>query len=531
MSSQYPSLNLSRKSVDDIWPVAGKRVLIRADFNVPVRGGVIENDFHIRCAIPTIRKIIEQGGICILISHRGRPEGVDMTTSTRELELLERRGRTAFFSSLLRDEKDMILEWSSHSNQLGKLAAAAAPPSYNTTSAPAGTTDGWRTSLFASLSDEEKTALLNRFLSERPQKHNCPPGYEAELSLYIVAVRLAELLDQNVFFADDCLRAREQIKKRRGGDVLLLENVRFYKEESSPNEEERLKFASVLASYGDIFINDAFGISHRDAATVTGIPQVIGHSAAGFWMQREISFFTKALRHPSSPLTAIVGGAKASDKIGLLYNLLNVIDYLCIGGGMGITFLKAKGYQVGSSPYDVESVEDAKKLLELAKVQHVQVFLPADHVCHSQFVTMGEEYGSLTSKVSKGNQPEKDSALITTTDPNVPDDYVALDIGPKTIALFTKAIHGSKMCIWNGPLGVFECPALSKGTFSIATALGENCVRRNMITIVAGGDSARAAELSGQAPRMSHVSTGGGASLLLLEGKVLPGVSILDSQE
>eukprot|EP00796_Vickermania_ingenoplastis_P012979 gene12979-8830_t len=487
MPHASPLLSLSKKSVDDIWPVTGKRVLVRTDFNVPVHGGVIENDFHIRCAIPTIRRVIDQGGICILLSHRGRPTGVDMATAEKELELRRPavslgQGRTAFFGSLPGEAKALILSWSSQRDKAVML--------------PVDRSSG-KSNIFAALPDEEKTLLLNRYVNETSVDRLHPPGYEEEYSLHIVAVRLAELLDQNVFFAHDCLHARDEIRKRRCGEVVLLENVRFYKEENSQNKSARLQFAKVLASYGDVFINDAFGISHRETATVTGIPEVIGHSAAGYWMQREISSFSKALSRPASPLTAIAGGAKASDKIALLRNLLSVIDCLCIGGGMAYTFLKALGYRVGRSNCELEWVGAAKQLMEEAKIRHVEVFLPIDHVCHTE--------------VRPVEKP------LTTSDANIPDDFIGLDIGPKTVSLYSKIISESKTCIWNGPLGVFEIPCYAKGTLAIAKSLGRIL--------------ASAAELSGEAPRMSHVSTGGGASLELLEGKVLPGVAILDDQE
>lgn len=501
MSKASPSISLTKKSVDDIWPVTGKRVLIRTDFNVPVRGGVIENDFHIRSAIPTIRKIIDQGGICILLSHRGRPAGVDMASAERDREAPRplahkmSQGRTMFFAALPGEEKAKILSWSSQRDAALALSSDKS---------------SGKSLLFNALPDEEKTFLLNRYVNEMDVERRAP-GFEEECSLRIVAVRLAELLDQNVFFAHDCLNAREEIKRRRCGEVLLLENVRFYKEENSTVEEDRLRFARVLASYGDIFINDAFGICHRDTATVTGIPQVMGHSAAGYWMQREITSFHKALSRPASPLTAIAGGAKASDKITLLHNLLSVIDCLCIGGGMAYTFLRAMGARVGKSLYEEDQIPAAKQLLEAAKIRHVEVFLPIDHVCHFE--------AKLTEKP------------FITADVNIPDDYLGLDIGPKTVTLYSKIISESKTCIWNGPMGLFEIPCYAKGTFAIAKALGENTEKKDITAVVAGGDSASAAELAGEAHRMSHVSTGGVASLQLLEGKILPGVAVLDDQD
>lgn len=254
---------------------------------------------------------------------------------------------------------------------------------------------------------------------------------------------------------------------------------------------------------------------------MTGIPEVLGHGAAGFLMAEEISAFYKILQSPPKPLCAIVGGAKVSDKILLLENLMSKIDVLLIGGAMAYTFLKAQGYAIGKSfsqagqsftdkyGEQMDIVELATRLLKKAKDAGIEVMLPLDHVCHTE--------------CKKTDQP------LTTDDPNVPDDYMALDIGPKTIDAYTKKIRTCKAALWNGPMGVFEIDTYSKGTFAIAEVMGDETEKSGMLSIIGGGDSASAAEKSGQAKRMSHVSTGGGASLELLEGKELPGIKVLDN--
>ena len=279
--------------------------------------------------------------------------------------------------------------------------------------------------------------------------------------------------------------------------------------------------AEKLASYGDYYVSDAFGTAHRDSATMTGIPQILGHGAAGYLMDREIQYFTRVLSNPAHPMVAIVGGAKVSDKILLLENMLKIIDKLVIGGAMAYTFLKAQGFTIGKSfcesgqsftdkygeKHDI--VELARSLLEKAKEHKITVFLPLDHICHTEC--------------------KATEAPLTTADPNVPDNYMALDIGPKTMKAYEEAIRGCKTAIWNGPMGVFEIPTYSAGTYAIAKVMGDE-TERGMMSIIGGGDSASAAEKSGQASRMSHVSTGGGASLELLEGKQLPGVAVLDDK-
>ncbi|CCD12974.1 unnamed protein product [Trypanosoma congolense IL3000] len=414
-----------KKSINEC-DLKGKKTLVRVDFNVPVKGGVITNDYRIRSALPTIQKVLNEGGSCILMSHLGRPKGISISEAAAV--------RSA-----------------------GKV-----------------------------------------------------PGYEEAATLRPVAQRLGELLSKPVVFAPDCLDAADVVKKMSPGDVVLLENVRFYREEGSKKEEEREAMAKVLASYGDIFVSDAFGTAHRDSATMTGIPKVLGHGAAGYLMEKEISYFSKVLGNPPRPLVAIVGGSKVSDKIQLLDNMLQRIDYLLIGGAMAYTFLKAQGHRIGTSMCEEDRLDLARSLLKKAEDRKVQVLLPVDHVCHTEFKAV--------------------DTPVVTADADIPDGHMALDIGPKTIANYVETIGKCKSAIWNGPMGVFEMTPYSKGTFAVAKAMGDCTQKNGLMSIIGGGDSASAAEQSGEATRMSHVSTGGGASLELLEGKTLPGVAILDEK-
>jgi len=511
-----------KKTVDDIWPMANKKVLVRVDFNVPIKGGVIRSDIRIRAAVPTIRKIIENGGCCILMSHLGRPKGVkyaDVTASDEfrrkhlQLWALEAgTGKTTFFAFLSGAEKKALLSKSS-------VAEAS-----NSLSDKQGS---GKTHLFSTLPEAEKRQLLDEHMSRMRQESQFPQlrqygGFEEELSLRPVAKKLEEIMGQPVAFADDCLDAEAQVKKMKPGDILLLENVRFYSDESSKSATERRVMAEKLATYADYFVSDAFGTAHRDSATMTNIAQVMGHGAAGYLMAREIAYFAKVLGEPARPMVAIVGGAKVSDKIMLLENLLLRIDKLVIGGAMAYTFLKAQGFNIGKSFCEagqsytdkygakVDIVQLAASLLEKAKERKVEVYLPVDHVCHTEC--------------------KATDTPLTTQDANVPADYMALDIGPKTIELYSKAVSASKTCIWNGPMGVFEIKPYHVGTFAIAKLMAEETKNNGMLTIIGGGDSASAAESSGHADAISHVSTGGGASLELLEGKLLPGIAALDDK-
>jgi len=526
-----------KRSVDDIWPMSNKAVLVRVDFNVPVRNGIIakSRDARIRAAIPTIRRIVDQGGKAILLSHMGRPTGHKYSVLRHNPEQKQRYlsiwadeagvGYTTFFSICSGEEKRKILSWSSVAEQSNSLSEMEG----------AGKTD-----LFSSLSNEEKRALLKRFQSSEEMSYGKNAttfpqlrqynGFDDELTLRPVAIRLSELLNSGVRgpkvtvkFAEDCLDADDIVAGLEPGQVLLLENLRFYSDENSRKESERLPMAQKIASYGDYFVSDAFGTSHRkNSATMVGIPAVIGHGCCGYLMQKEIMAYSKLLGGAPRPMVAIVGGAKVSDKILLLEHIIQQIDSLVVGGAMAYTFLKAAGFQISNSFHESgqsfgdkygerHNIDDlARRFLIRARACNVEVLLPVDHVCHTSCAAT--------------NAP-----LITET-PDVPEGYMALDIGPRTIQLYQKCISQCQTAVWSGPMGVYEIPTYSTGSFSIAKALGDATQERGLLSIIGGGASADAAELSGHATRVSHVSSGGGASLDLLEGKVLPGIDALDDK-
>ncbi len=335
-----------------------------------------------------------------------------------------------------------------------------------------------------------------------------------EFSLKPVAEALSKLLEKPVAFAPDCVgpEVEEMVAAMKEGDVLLLENVRFYPEEEGKKDgqkmskEERQWFIDALAKLGDLYIDDAFGTAHRNHATMAGLPAKVGIAASGYLMSKELEYFSKVFDNPQRPLLAILGGAKVSDKILVIENLLYKVDGLLIGGAMAYTFLKAKGVNVGKSRVEEDFVEKAKQYLETAKAKNVTLLLPVDHVVAPEFP---EEGKVVSSQVTVGE--------------NIPDGQMGLDIGPKTIELFCNEIAKAKTIIWNGPMGVFEVSGFEKGTFAVAEAMAKS----GAVTVIGGGDSASAVKKAGVAKQMSHVSTGGGASLELMEGKILPGVAAL----
>ncbi len=326
-------------------------------------------------------------------------------------------------------------------------------------------------------------------------------GYDVKYSLKPVAKRLSELLGKEVKLAEDKEVVGENALKLASemnfGDILLLENVRFIKTETKND----LDFAKKLASLADIFVNDAFGTAHRAHSSTAGVAQFIP-AVAGFLIEKEIAVMGKALENPERPFVAILGGAKVSDKIGVINNLLDKVDKLIIGGGMTYTFLKAQGFEIGNSLCEEDKIDYAKEMLEKAKAKKVEIYLPVDHVTAKEF---------------------KADAEAITVEGNIPDGYMGMDIGPKTIAKFSEVISGAKTVIWNGPMGVFEMPAFAVGTKSVAEAMS----KVNGTTIIGGGDSAAAVEQLGFADKMTHISTGGGASLEFLEGLELPGIAAL----
>ena len=393
-----------KKTVKDI-DVSGKRVLVRCDFNVPMKDGVITDDIRITSALPTIKYLIENDAKVILMSHMGRPKG-----------------------------------------------------------------------------------------EPKP-----------EFSLKPVADRLAQLLGMDVVFAasdvvvDDSVRAKAD--ELKPGQVMLLENVRYRKEETK-NEEP---FTGELASLGDIFVNDAFGTAHRAHCSTAGLAKYMP-SVSGFLIEKEVKFLGDALEDPQRPFLAIMGGAKVGDKIPVIENLLKKVDSLIIGGGMSYTFFKAMGYEIGKSILDEESIDLAKELMKKAEDAGVKLLLPVDTVCAKEF-----------DNDSESGVFDRDS---------IPVDMMGMDIGPKTVELYKTAIAEAKTVVWNGPAGVFEMPNFAAGTKAIAEALASS----GAVTIIGGGDSAAAVEQFGLADKMTHISTGGGASLEFLEGKDLPGISCLEEK-
>ncbi len=414
---------MNKKTLRDV-DLKGKRVVMRVDFNVPVKEGVIKDDTRIRGALPSIKYVLEQGGSLVLMSHMGRP-----------------------------DEK----------------------------------------------------------------------GITGDTTLKIVADYLSKLLDKPVAFADDCASA--DVSNMKPGDILMLENTRYHKEEQAKikqkdmsDEEFKAKKAALkdaqkvlaekLASYGDIYCNDAFGTAHRAHASTAVITKYIPTSVAGFLLEKEIEYLGNAVENPVRPFVAILGGAKVSDKLAVVNNLLSKVDTLIIGGGMAYTFLKAMGHSVGNSLCELDQLDYAREMIEKAKAQNVKFLLPVDSIAADKF------------------DPEANTQIVGQ---DVPDGWMGLDIGPETIKLYSDAIKDAKTVVWNGPMGCFEMEKFNKGTFGVCAAVAE-VKASGGISIIGGGDSVAAVNKSGLADKMSHISTGGGASLEYLEGKELPGVAALNDK-
>lgn len=399
---------MPKLSIRDL-ELAHKRVLIRVDFNVPLKDGVITDDTRIRETIPTIEYALRHKARVILCSHLGRPKGKPVESMS------------------LRPVVDRLRE------------------------------------------------LLDHVIDQ----------------------------DENVAFSPDCVGevATELANNLESGQTLLLENLRFHAQEEANDPT----FAQQLASLCDIYVNDAFGSAHRAHASTEGITHFVKQSAAGLLMNKELEYLGKAVTNPIKPFVAIIGGAKVSDKIMVIDNLLNKADAIIIGGGMAYTFLNAQGQTTGKSLVETDKIDIAKAALKKAEANGVRFLLPVDHVLADKFA------------------PDARTTLFDGDGP-FPADLMALDIGPKSIALFSKEIADAHTIIWNGPMGVFEMPAFAKGTNAIAHAVADN---RNATTIVGGGDSVAAVQQSGVASKITHISTGGGASLEFLEGKTLPGVAAL----
>lgn len=361
-------------------------------------------------------------------------------------------------------------------------------------------------------------------------------GYEAEFSLKPVAEHLSKCLGKPVAFAPDCMAADDVVAALKPGDVALLENTRFYKAEDGKvkkdddkkgihlTEEEyqakkaelkakRAEMAKKLASYGDIYCNDAFGTAHRAHASTAVVADYLRPAVSGFLLEKELKFLGEAVENPVRPFVAILGGAKVSDKLKVIKNLLNKVDTLIVGGGMAYTFKKAQGMKIGNSLCEDDQIPYAKEMLEAAKSKGVTLLLPVDNVIADKFPA------------------EKDASdiQIEVCDGDIPDGWMGLDIGPKSVELFSEAIKKAKTVVWNGPMGCFEFAPLAKGTFGVCDAVAT--VKANGgVSIIGGGDSVSAVKKSGKAAEMTHISTGGGASLEFLEGKVLPGVAALDDK-
>ncbi len=399
-----------KKSVEDL-KVSGKRVLVRCDFNVPLKDGVITDENRIVAALPTIKYLLDNNAKVILCSHLGKPKN----------------------------------------------------------------------------------------------------GPEEKFSLAPVAVRLSEKLGVNVVFAADDEVVGENAKKAvaemKDGDVVLLQNTRFRKEETKNVEE----FSKDLASLADLFVNDAFGAAHRAHCSTVGVASFVEESANGYLMAKEIKFLGDAVNAPVRPFVTILGGAKVADKLAVIENLLNKADTLIIGGGMAYTFLKAQGMEIGTSLVDNEKIDYCADMLARAKEKGVSIVLPVDCVVAKAFPDPID--AEIETKVVAANE--------------IPADMMGLDIGPKTAELFADAIKSAKTVVWNGPMGVFENPILAKGTIAVAKALAET----DGTTIIGGGDSAAAVNTLGFGDKMSHISTGGGASLEYLEGKLLPGIEAMTDKE
>jgi len=397
-------MNYNKKTIEDI-NVSGKRVLVRCDFNVPLKDGVITDENRLKGAIPTIDYLVKNGAKVILCSHLGKAKGPD----------------------------------------------------------PA-------------------------------------------LSLLPVAKRLSELLGREVIFAADDevvgKNARSEVADMKEGDIVLLQNTRYRKEEGK-NEDS---FSKDLASICDIYVNDAFGSAHRAHCSTVGVTKFVDTAVCGYLIQKELKFLGNAVENPVRPFIAILGGSKVSDKINVINNLLEKVDTLIIGGGMAYTFLKAQGYKIGNSLLEEDKMDYALEMIKKAEERKVNLLLPLDNVCGDKFA--------------------EDAEVVITEDQNIKDGYMGLDIGPKTIKLYSEAVKDAKTIVWNGPMGVFEFKNFAEGTKAVAKALAD----ADATTIIGGGDSAAAVNQLGYGDKMTHISTGGGASLEFLEGKELPGIAALNDK-
>lgn len=440
---------MNKKTITDI-DVKGKKCLIRVDFNVPMKDGVITDENRIIGALPTIKYLMEHGAKVVLCSHMGKPHNVF-------------------------DDKIKL-------NKKEKAKIEALP--------------------------EEERAAATAEAIEKAKKD------VKKFSLAPVAARLNELLDNKVTFATDVIGpdAKEKVAALKDGECVLLENLRFHAGEEGRDEN----FCKALAEYADVYVNDAFGTAHRSHASTAAIVEYgfVKTAVCGFLIEKELSVMADSLEHPVHPFIAILGGAKIADKLNVINNLLDKCDALIIGGGMAYTFLKAQGGKEGLSLVDDEKLEYCENMLDKAEILGKEIYLPVDSAIVSAF-------------------PDPIDAPVTVEyvdSKSIPDDKMGLDIGVKTQELFANVIKGAKTVIWNGPMGVFENPTLAKGTYAVAEALA-SLHGTGATTIIGGGDSAAAVQQLGFADKMTHISTGGGASLELFEGKVLPGIACLNDKD
>ena len=432
-------MTYNKRSVEDI-DVAGKRVLVRCDFNVPLKDGVITSDKRIVGALPTIKYLLDKGAKVVLCSHMGKPHSIF----------------TEGFGLTKKEKK--------------KVEALPA---------------------------EEQAAVTAELLAK------AAVADKKNFTLKPVADRLNELLGDKVTFAEDIIGpdAQAKVASLKEGEAVLIENVRFDARETKNGAD----FAKALSEYADIFVNDAFGSAHRAHASTAGVADYLP-AVCGYLIQKEIGVMGKALADPARPFVAILGGAKVSDKIGVINNLIDKVDTLIVGGGMAYTFFRAAGYTVGTSLCEEDKLDLANELIAKAKAKGVNFMLPVDNVVGTDF--------------------DENTEYKTVNSTEIPDGWMGLDIGPVTRENFAAAIKGAGTVVWNGPMGVFEWKTFAAGTEAVAAAVAES----NAISIIGGGDSAAAVENLGFADKMTHVSTGGGASLEFLEGLELPGIACLNDK-
>lgn len=420
------------KTVKDI-DLKGKRVIMRVDFNVPMKDGVVQDDTRIQAALPTIKYILEQ--------------------SPRSLVLMSHLG----------DPKKDVKKAKEKAEKAGKSFTAA---------------------------DEE--AFINGKNKMKP-----------------VSEYLAKVLGREVAFAEGCFGQKAVVDSLPEGGVLMLENTRFNGEETSKDTEEQKKLAQELATYGDVYVNDAFGTAHRAHASTATIAQFMNVKVGGFLMEKEVQYLEPMVTNPPKPMVAIIGGAKVSSKIAVLESLLKNASALIIGGGMAYTFLKAQGHSIGKSLVEDDFIDTAKSLLKAAEEKGARIILPVDHLGAAEF--------------------SPDAAAVAIDGADIPDNLMGMDVGPKTLAIYKEAILSAKSIVWNGPVGVFEFEAFAKGTGEVAHLVAD-ATANGAVSVVGGGDSVAAVNKFNLASKMSHVSTGGGASLEFLEGKTLPGIAVLETK-